>query len=67
MLIFNFDLDFVNRQLSVDKSFQGSPVQPRFTDLFPVLVPATEKEEKYRRTTLPMVDKRALRTPFYHS
>lgn len=63
-LTFNFEKGKVNTTLSVDKLLQVNTILPPFIDLFPMLVPSTEREEIYRRTTFHMVDKRFFRTTF---
>jgi hypothetical protein len=61
LVTFYFEKGKPNTGLSVDKLFQENLIQPLFRDLFPMLALSTERGEKYKRTKLHMVGKRAFR------
>jgi hypothetical protein len=61
VVTFNFEKGKLNTGLCVDKLFQENLIQSLFRDSFPTLAPSTEREEKYKRTKLHMVGKRAFR------
>lgn len=62
LITFNFEKGKSNTKLSVDKLYQGNRILPPF--IFLMLVTSTEREAKYRRTSLHMVGKRASRETF---